>query len=104
MNCVKRVLITLVATSPIVVGAFVGTAGTASAYSGIDMNLACQYTAGRTSYAAKVVNQNASGWRCYDRAGWGPTIGANLWGFCVDVMGENKAYNTNGNVYGWHCA
>jgi hypothetical protein len=68
------------------------------------MNLVCQYTAGYDSYAARVINQTASGWQCYDRAGIRGTMGANIWGYCVNVLGYGGAYNTTNNVYGWYCA
>ncbi len=104
MNRLKRVLVTAAIATPLVLGSLVATAPTASASTGVDMNLVCQYTAARTSYAARVINQTASGWQCYDRAGIRPNMGANIWGYCVNVLGYNGAYNTNNNVYGWYCA
>lgn len=76
----------------------------AQASEGVNMHLVCQYTAGYTSYAAKVVNQTASGWVCYDRAGIRANMGANIWGYCVNVLGYSGAYNNTDNVYDWYCA
>ena len=87
-----------------VTGASIVGATPAQASEGVNMHLVCQYTAGRTSYAARVINQTASGWQCYDRAGARPNMGANIWGYCVNVLGYDGAYNTTNNVYGWYCA
>lgn len=92
------------ATLPIMAAAIIGPATSAHAAEGINMNLACQYTAGYTSYAARVINQTASGWQCYDRAGIRGTMSANTWGYCVNVLGYSGAYNTTNSVYGWYCA
>lgn len=103
MSKLKRALVGAVAVIT-VTGTSLIAAARAQASEGVDMNLVCQYTAGYTSYAARVINQTASGWQCYDRAGLRPTMGANIWSYCVNVLGYSGAYNTTNNVYGWYCA
>lgn len=85
--------------------AMVGPASAANAATGVNMHLVCQYTAGKDSYKAVLKYHSAFGWRCVDRAGIRPTMGANIWGYCVNVLGYNGAYNNDtSNPYSWYCA
>ncbi len=107
MRIGKKGIAGLLAVIPLAGAMIVGVAAPANAAEGVNMHLVCQYTAGKSSYAARVINQSASGWQCYDRAPWphtGPNRGANIWGYCRDVLGYSGAYNTSGSVYGWYCA
>lgn len=106
MNRFKKAIVALVVALPIVTGSLVVATPQASAATGVDMNLVCQYTMRNDVYLAKVVNQTASGWRCYDRriVNNPPLYNADIWGYCVNVLGYNGAYNTTNNVYGWYCA
>ncbi len=90
-----------------VVAASMFASPTAEAAQSIDMDLACQYSGGYDSYRARVLypRQGALGWRCIDRLRVHPTVGANLWGYCVNVMGYNGAYTNNrADPYSWYCA
>lgn len=99
-----RVVAGAMVALPIIGAGVLGTTVAANANTGVDMNLVCQYTGKYDSYLARVINQTANGWQCYDRAGVHPNMGADIWGYCVNVLGYSGAYNTTNNVYGWYCA
>jgi hypothetical protein len=88
-------------------GAFVGLLGAtpAQADSGIDMNLACQYTYSNTVYKGQLTypSQGAYGWRCINRSTGVNVGGVNVYGYCVNVLGGYNTYNVPSNPYSWVC-
>ena len=92
------------------VGAVLGTAAPAMAFSQFEMTQACRVQYGQAGWEAQLTypNQGVYGWRCfYNNAPWAYLYNEkkslNVQLYCNAVYGGTARFSSQSNAYSWYC-
>ncbi|WP_395639040.1 hypothetical protein [Pseudolysinimonas sp.] len=106
----KRTLSGSVIAVALGIGAVLGIAAPASAFSQLEMTQACRVQYGQLGWEAQLTypNQGVYGWRCfYNNAPWASWYNEkkslNVQLYCNAVYGGTARFSSQSNAYSWYC-